>query len=32
MLVNPFWFGVMTTVLVEVIALLAVAIWFGGKR
>lgn len=32
MYVNPFWFGVMSTILVEIVALLVAAIWLGGKR
>lgn len=32
MYVDAFWFGVMCTVLVEVVALLGVAIYLGGKR
>lgn len=32
MYVNPFFFGVMSTILVETVALIIAAIWFGGKR
>ena len=31
MYVDAFWFGVMCTVFVEVLSLMAVAIYLGGK-
>ena len=32
MYVNPFLFGVFSTLFVEVVLLLIIAIYFGGKR
>jgi hypothetical protein len=32
MYVNPFWFGVMTAIGVEVLLLIALAIYFGGRK
>lgn len=32
MYVNPFWFGVIVTVLIETSALLLLALYLGGKR
>ena len=32
MYVNPFLFGVMTTIALELGAVFILAIWYGGKR
>lgn len=32
MYVNPFWFGVLVTLIVEITALLVYCFWLGGKR
>lgn len=32
MYVNPFWFGVITTIAVEVTILFAVAIYMAGRK
>lgn len=32
MYVNPFWFGVMTTIAFELGTLFIFALWYGGKR
>jgi len=32
MYVNPFWFGVLMTIVVEIVGTLLVAIFMGGKK
>lgn len=32
MYVNPFWFGVLVTVMSEIVILILLAIAFGGKK